>query len=271
MSIEDRLRQIRPKVERAEKHIEDLKAEMVRFHATNPYTISTKRDTQTRKPIYYLSGVRPVPAPIAVIAGDAIQNLMSALDHLAYQLVCAATNDRPPNPNWIYFPISNDSAKYEAVKMGKIQGARQATIDAIDAIKPYKGGDDHLWTLYRLNNVDKHRLLFTVGSMYESVNLGSRMMRDMQAVFDNPASPFKGNAPRLDLFIRPADVLFPLKVGDELFVDVPDAEVDEKMQFRFDVALSEPQIVEAKSLHGLLMELAGTVKGVISALEHELR
>jgi hypothetical protein len=61
-----------------------------------------------------------------------------------------------------------------------------------------------------------------------------------------------------------------LKVGDELFTDSPDAEVDEKMQFRFEVALSEPQIVEAKSLLELLIELSGTVEGVIAAVAPEL-
>ncbi|MGA7931936.1 MAG: hypothetical protein WCA20_38800, partial [Candidatus Sulfotelmatobacter sp.] len=218
-----------------------------------------------------VSNVQPVPDPIALITGDAIQNMMSALDHLAYQLVCASTNDNPPNPNWIYFPIQDDATKYEAKKLGKIQGAQQAVIDAIDAIKPYKGGNDLLWTLYRLNNVEKHRLLFTVGSMFQSVNIGAHMQALMQKVWDQPDSPFKGKTvPILDLFLKPADVLFPLKIGDELFIDAPDAEVNEKMQFRFGVALSEPQIVQAQSLMELLIQLTGLVEGIISALKSEL-
>lgn len=84
---------------------------------------------------------------------------MSALDHLAYQLVCSDTGDNPPNPNWIYFPISDDASKYRQKKSGKIAGAAQATFDAIDGLKPYKGGNDLIWKLYRLNNIEKHRLL----------------------------------------------------------------------------------------------------------------
>jgi len=119
----ERLSQVWPKVERAEKHIDDVNAESLAFFKTNPYVVSTKRDLQTRQPIYYLSSTKPIPSHIALIAGDAIQCLMSALDHLAYQIVCAGTNDNPPNPNWIYFPIQDDAAKYEAKKMRKIEGA----------------------------------------------------------------------------------------------------------------------------------------------------
>src|SRR5438128_8008029 len=156
---------------------------MLRFSAfSRPTRIKSRPSAiRTRESlIYYVSNIQPVPNPIALMAGDAIQNMMSALDHLAYQLVCASTNDDPPNPNWIYFPIQDDATKYEAKKLGKIQGARQTAIDAIDAIKPYKGGNDLLWMLYRLNNVEKHRLLFTVGSMFQSVNIGAHMQALMQ-------------------------------------------------------------------------------------------
>ena len=43
---------------------------------------------------------------------------------------------------------------------------RKDAVDAIDAIKPYKGGNDTLWRLHGLNNIDKHRLLITVGLAY---------------------------------------------------------------------------------------------------------
>lgn len=42
-----------------------------------------------------------------------------------------------------------------------------------------------------------------------------------------------------EVFIRTADRTFPLKVGEELFIDGPDALVDEKMRFRFEVVLNE--------------------------------
>jgi len=85
-TIEERLAQITPKVERAKKHISDVNVEILSFLKTDPYKVSTKRDPHTRKLIYYVSNIQPVPNPIALMAGDAIQNMMSALDHLAYQV-----------------------------------------------------------------------------------------------------------------------------------------------------------------------------------------
>src|SRR5438874_13629537 len=102
------------------------------------------------------------------MAGDAIQNMMSALDHLAYQLVCASTNDDPPNPNWIYFPIQDDATKYEAKKLGKIQGARQTAIDAIDAIKQKKVGNDLFGFLCEFTMSRNNVFLFTWGWFFQA-------------------------------------------------------------------------------------------------------
>jgi hypothetical protein len=269
MTVDERLAQIWPKVERAKNHISDLEREIQKFLATNPYKVGTKRDPQSRKLIYYVSGVAQTSVNIPLIAGDAVQNLMSALDHLAYQLVCASTNDIPPNPKWIFFPVADNAEKYEAKKAGKIQGARQDIFDAIDLIKPYKGGNDLLWVLYRLNSIEKHRLLITVGSMFQSVNIGAHMHTLMQESFGHMWPGLK-TMPMLDLFMRPADTMFPLKVGDELFIDAVDAEVNEKMQFRFNVALSEPQIIEAKSLIETLHQMANLVEGIVTTLQTKL-
>jgi hypothetical protein len=256
------------KVKRAKEHIADLDREIRRFLDTNPYTVGAKRDSQTRKLIYCVTTAEPTPARLPLIAGDIIQNLMSALDHLAYQLVMSDTGDNPPNPNWIYFPIADDAAKYEAKKRGKMEGARQETFDAIDALKPYKGGNDLLWSLYRLNNIEKHRLLITVGSTFQSLNLGayaSAMMAEF--ISKQPHNPLHGKEfPVVDAFFPPADVLFPLKVGDELFIDAADARVNEKLQFRFSVALFEPQIVEAQSLLETVHRLSALVEGIVTSL-----
>ena len=257
-TVEDRLLHIWPKIERAKHHVSEVNGRINAFLKTNPYKVAAKCDSQSRE---------PVPVHIALIAGDAIQNLMSALDHLAYQLVLADTNDNPPNPNWIYFPIADDAAKYEAKKGGKIEGARKETLDAIDAIKPYKGGNDLLWSLYRLNNIEKHRLLLTVGSRAAGVNLGQIMSSHLKGVFPTDAvAAFES----MNVFLNPADKGFPLKAGFELFIDAPDAELNPNLQFRFDVALSEPGIIEAQSLLETLHKMTNLVEGIVAALASRL-
>jgi hypothetical protein len=69
--------------------------------------------------------------------------------------------------------------------------------------------------------------------MFQSLNLGAYMSTMMvEFIATQPNSPFHGQElPVIDAFFKPADVLFPLKVGDELFIDGSDAKVNEKLQF----------------------------------------
>jgi len=144
---------------------------------------------------------------------------------------------------------------------------RQNAIDAINAVKPYKGGNDTLWRLHKLNNVDKHRLLITVGSRFGSVNITPTLQREMERAWaEHPTSRnLIGKDVFPPVFLNPADRLFPLKAGDELFVDAPDAEVNEKMQFRLGVAFSEPQVAEGEPLLETLQHMADMVDNLVTS------
>src|SRR5438309_1587988 len=132
----------------------------------------------------------------------------------------------------------------------QLKGARPDAIKAIDATKPYKGGDDALWRLHHLNNIDKHRLLLTVGSALRSVD------------FEPITRLITGFAKSAPLYIKPADRKFPLKVRDRLY-----AGIYEGMSFRLDVALGEPQIVEGESLLETVQHMADAVDGLIGGFK----
>ena len=267
-TVDERLKHVALKIKRAKEHVADLERQLRAFLNTGPYKVAAKHDTQTRKLIYYVASAEPIPDCVPLVAGDAIQNLMSALDHLAYQIVCSDTGDNPPNPNWIYFPIADDVVKYEAKKRGKIEGAHQDTFDAIDTIKPYKGGNDLLWALYRLNNVEKHRLLLTVGAQAAGINLGQLMMSHLSEVFPAEAvAAFES----MDIFLNPADKGFPLKAGFELYIGAVDEKPNPKQQFRFDVVLSEPGIVDGKPLLEMVNQFASIVENIVTQLTPRLR
>lgn len=259
ITAEKRLVSLRIKTERAKQHIRYLECEVRCFLATKPYVVGTKRDPQTRKPIYYLTEVRDTPLHLSATVGDVLHNLRSALDHLAYQLV-EVGRDRPDENT--SFPIFNSATEYNSKKTGKIKGMRPDAIKAIDDIKPYQGGNDALWKLYRLNNIDKHRVLLVVGSAFRSLNLGGHLMRR----FLEDIRQMWPDAPPMavpDLFFRPADRLFPLKTGDKLFSDLPDTKVNEQMQFTFDIAFGEPQVVEGEPLIETLQSMANLVDDLI--------
>jgi hypothetical protein len=118
---------IRLKVGRARKHISDLEQELKAFFSTNPYKVGVKRDPKTRRLIYYLTDVAEVPEQVSLIAADVLQNLGSALDHLAYSLLLVGTGGQPGNQaKRVFFPIEDDAAKYASESPRKLKGMTPA-------------------------------------------------------------------------------------------------------------------------------------------------
>ena len=154
---------------------------------------------------------------------------------------------------------------YEKEKGRKTKGISQSALNLIDKAKPYKGGNDILWEIHELNNIDKHRLLVTVGSSFGSVDIGAHMQELMKTSFPN------FDMPEMPVFIKPADILFPLKYGDELFIDAPDAKPISNMKFRFNLVLNEPGIVEGKPITGLVQSMIAEVENLITIFDEETK
>lgn len=197
MTADERLEAIQLKIGRAKAHTDELRSAISSFFATSPYKVAAKRDPQTRKLVYYVSSVCPTPVCFATVTGDIIQNLRSALDHLAYQLFVVGTNGSKAPGRHVSFLIAANAARYKSGLAGSVQGMRQDAINALSAVEPYNGGKGHqLWVLHELNNIDKYRLLVTVGSSYQSVNVGAYL-----------AAMFKGahgwDLPTLNFFCGP--------------------------------------------------------------------
>jgi hypothetical protein len=123
-------------------------------------------DAEARQPRLEFRPLNIYGPDIPAIAGDVIHNLRCALDHLAFNLVIVgATWGETPPEKWedIQFPIFHSFKSYEAGKGRRIQGARREAIEAIDRLKPYKGGCEALWLLRRLDNTDKHSFILPIG------------------------------------------------------------------------------------------------------------
>jgi hypothetical protein len=263
MAIERRLAPIQTKLERASEHVRELESEVRNFLEADPYTVGTRRDPESQRLVYYVVSVRDTPVRMSAIAGDILHNLRSALDHLAYQLVLVG-GGTPSNQTC--FPIYDSVDKYRSNRGQKVAGMRQDAITAIDAIRPYQGGNDALWFLHRLNNIDKHRLLITIGSAYRSMNFGPHIERVLREAWSGVGFLDASKLTIPDLFFHPRDRLFPLRVGDELFRDAPNTEPIENMQFEFEVALGGPQIINGEPLRAALHQVAVAVEKVATEL-----
>lgn len=257
---------ISAKVTRAKQHIQDFQLALRAFYDTKPYAVAIKEDSHVHKRIFYVAKADPVPDNLAAIAADVIQNLRSALDHIAYQLVLDARGGT--EPDWhVYYPICRSASDYRALRKGNIKGVRQEIIDAIDATEPYKCGKGHaLWQLNELTKPDRHRLLIGAGSISTGVDIAPTIRsRVSKAVEGMP------NFSGLDLslikpmFLRPADKA-PLNVGHELYIEPLDEEVHEDRGFTFDVSLNAPGVMECEPAIKTLQDLANLVDALVSEL-----
>ena len=122
---------------------------------------------------YVVTGevVRPMTDELmwAVLLGDAIHNLRSALDHLIWQLVLLDTGKEGSNEN--QFPIVSTGDRYwSTTKNGgpstrdtRLRGVSEEHRAIIDACQPYRilrpKEVEALAALRDLSNHDKHRLL----------------------------------------------------------------------------------------------------------------
>ena len=103
-----------------------------------------------------------LPRLLNVEIGAYLNTMRSSLDILASAL---AVRHAICEPEDAYFPIAKSEAAFRA------KGSRPAKFIAglppterarIEALKPYMGGNDDLWSLHQLDIMRKHRRLLTV-------------------------------------------------------------------------------------------------------------
>jgi hypothetical protein len=166
LTAESRLALVRAKVERAKNNLLDMEEGLVAFyselrvsnddpHPEKEFTLDLRIDDKTVS----------ITFDALTAAGDVVNNLWGALDHLIYQLIGAYSPDAGVDIlNQSGFPFGKNRSAYEKAKCRrKIQLIDPLAIDLLDDLKPYSGGNSALATLYELNVVSKHQLIITVG------------------------------------------------------------------------------------------------------------
>jgi hypothetical protein len=249
------------KIERAKKHILDLESEWTAFLKSGGYVIAPDDDLNKRERSYRVSIAKDIPDAISLIAGDAIHNLRSALDHVAYCLVSIGTGRPGPFPG-IYFPVAETPAKYKTAFPGKVQGMRQDAIDALSIIEPYGGGKGEiLWQLHSLDNIDKHRLLLTVHGALLAHTMPPTQRREIARRL---AISWHGPTEIREVMIP--TTIVPVKQGDTLLT-IPEADLEDYMQFMVGPAFGEPSIVYGKPVIPTLHETMKFVRGIVTKFD----
>jgi hypothetical protein len=147
------------KLTRAKKHIADV--DTIIRSLPDAYVVTIERDDKTRQQSlkYNLPNAENIALEIALVTGDAIHNLRTALDYAWVgtigRLVPSALDSRTK------FPVYATRKDLEGALRGrKIDVASPALFKWIASdIMPYAGGNDPLYNLHNLDISDKHTLL----------------------------------------------------------------------------------------------------------------
>jgi hypothetical protein len=247
------------KLDRAKQHVDDLEAEIVAFHRTNPYPLVTEDDPQTGKRMVKIgSDPAPIPNAVPLILGDAVHTIRSSLDYFAYAAVPT------PSPQTM-FPIVRGSrvprpAELQSLVGGKVQGASKQLRKALCDLQPYLGGNgEYVWLVNHLDVIDKHRLLVTIGIAYRSFGFDAAVMLRGTSERTKNLAPFP-------VFIKPAE-RYPVEAGTPLFgADSEFFEKDPDLKFAFEVAFGEPQILVGEPVVPTLRRLLDEVDGLLKLL-----
>jgi len=244
-----RLIGIRAKIERSKEHVTNLGVALESFLGSNPYPVRTKDDADPKNKIFYISEMADIPAEILLTTGDAIHNLRSALDHIAWRLYESGQFRISANVRQIDFPIYDSPEKFEAEFPRIIKGSPKLVEHAIRATKPYKRGNDDLWILHRLDAIDKHRLLLAVAIHNPATVANIHLSAPCPLpTFDSLSM---GNSA--------------LKAGDELLRITNFSDLQERVHFTFDITFREPEVVEGRPILPFLHQLCNLIGGIASA------
>jgi hypothetical protein len=166
------------KVKRAQKHMVDIERDARRYASLQPYRFEPFRQPKGHRDLRWTLRITSQPDPmLALMVGDFVHNLRSALDH-----VVVASIPRKARSNFTSFPwtsvdifakrangefvIKNDSARQEFERA--IRGIHPNARAVIIRLQPYHAGTEAhrmvLGLISRLDNADKHRELTTFGA-----------------------------------------------------------------------------------------------------------
>jgi hypothetical protein len=224
------------KLARASKHIEELDAAARAYLASAPFVVERTElpngDLACRVRIRH-----HVPPEWSTVIGDAVHNLRSALDLLAWQLVevggATASQDT-------CFPVTRSGAQqFRQLLRRALRGAGPRVIRFVSRLKPFDGGNQALVRLHALDISDKHRLTLVVGAAHKHIVMNVKMAVPWQDVpVEFPP-----------IALNPNNRQFPMQDGAEVFrICAAARKSDDLTQFNLVFELAFGSVDEVKGL-----------------------
>ncbi|MCC7428343.1 MAG: hypothetical protein IT557_15725 [Alphaproteobacteria bacterium] len=226
-------------------------------------SISATDDLENRKRVWRVHIREAITEKWGAIIGDIIHNARAALDHIMVSIVKYCSPETQ-DFNHVFFIISDTEAKFLSALPGKTNGASPKAIEVLKRLRPYKNGNDILWILHKLDAIDKHRNILTLACAYE--NFGFRL--NLAAILRD--KKYLQGVEFPTIYIPPEDRS--VHDGKILLECGLDQNLPKKSEtpFNFQIEISEPNVIEKKSVIPLLIEICNAVEQVFSAVETEI-
>ena len=154
---------VKAKVARALEHLIELDDQMHEYLDYDPLDLQRQIQPDGETSVFAMVVKAEPPIGLALLVGEVVHQLRSALDHLANHLVVVAGNT--PTRRTTFPVLLQRSTKPFAVE----GGVGSIALAAIEQLQPYhrqSGADEHpLAILQELWNADKHRRLSLTAAM----------------------------------------------------------------------------------------------------------
>jgi hypothetical protein len=177
------------KLRRARLHIDEVHQRVRTLDASNPWSVEKEPAEDPDSWAFRFRIQRPIPADLCAAVGDAIANMRSALDYVAYELAVRHTGTLAPRQEMATaFPICKDREAFDGFFAAGQWGPVRAEIFgeterlALQCVQPFALGEearsagvewstpadqelltDGAWALNTVWNIDKHRRLPELG------------------------------------------------------------------------------------------------------------
>ncbi|WP_027007916.1 hypothetical protein [Conexibacter woesei] len=157
MSDVDPLASSRRRLARAKTHLDEFFAEIISL-LENAGVEQTKSVADDLTHTWTFTNIPTFPEELGELLSEAIHNLRSPLDHIAWGFA-RLHNDPPPSNTAFPFCLTRD--EWERAMKGSLKGVRRDAVEVIDRFQPYHSANPKasiLWMLNRMWNEDKHRV-----------------------------------------------------------------------------------------------------------------
>jgi hypothetical protein len=253
----DPLAGVHAKIERGFDHLNEFEAQIRAFLDDHPYEIAHKVDPDGWGHLGVFHIVKEPPLLLGILAGEAVGQFRSALDHLMTEVVRLR---RPTEAGRVNFPIYTDETYRARSDSGgpspRAQLARLVRpehLAILDSLQPkldsgapaWPGGPRRgvLFVLQWLTNVDKHQLIHPVFAMPSRVSFhGYPHVKAMTGRLDAP------------YFLEEGTQLYHVLFADETNMEVP-------MDLLIDFALGPPPMMRMTVRH--MRQFGGQVQRIV--------